>query len=132
METSLDSTPNASYELAWSAKYTAMVPLDQSPVVISVQLREGRHQPDTGPSEDRTQRTGPAEPMNRKRKCGTPRKVKTRPRARTSRIWTPSTTRSRGSNTTDTPTALESEEQWNLQNGNDDIVQQSLRTMHQE
>ena len=132
METSLDSPPNATYELAWSAKYTSTTPLEQSPLVISLQLREGRHQADAGPPNDRTPRTGLEEPRDRKRKCGPPRKVKSRPRARTSRTWAPSVTISRGSNTSDTPNALESEEQWDLQPGNDDIVQQSLRTMHQE
>ena len=41
METSSDS---AAYELTWSAKYTSTYPLDHSPLMICLQLKEGRQQ----------------------------------------------------------------------------------------
>ena len=46
METSSDS---AAYELKWSAKYTSTYPLDHRPLMVCLQLKEGRQQASSNP-----------------------------------------------------------------------------------
>ena len=131
METSSD---NAAYELTWSAKYTSSNPLDHRPLTVCLQLKEGRQhpQPNAG-HNDHDQDIIRDDRKSKKRKNNEPMgSIKSRPRNKPSRIWTPSVVRARGTAAkADSSTAAAEDAQWDLRNG-DDIVQQSLRAMQQE
>lgn len=133
MATSSDS---AAFELAWSAKYTSTYPLDHRPLTVCLHLKEGRQQSPSIPDPNRQEQSvNPIQDdrQSRKRKNPSTDSVKSRRRNKPTRIWAPSSARSRGPSTkVDSSTTTTSEEgEWNLKDGND-IIQQSLRAMQQE
>ena len=131
METSSDS---AAYELTWSAKYTSTYPLDHRPLMVCLQLKEGRQQAPSTPGHDGQQGQGiiQEDRKSRKRKNDSAGNVKSRQHNKPTRIWAPAAVRSRGTSLkADSSTTTTEEEQWDLQDG-DDIVQQSLWAMQQE
>ena len=131
METSLDS---AVYELTWSAKYTSAYPLDHRPLMVCLQLKEGRQQAPSTPGHDGQQGQGIIQEnrKSRKRKNDAAENVKSPQRNKPTRIWAPAAVRSRGTSVkADSSTTMTEEEHWDLQDG-DYIVKQSLRAMQRE